>query len=71
LNIGQILNLEYPTIDSSALKLVINVMDRNLMDESRTHLFASIGSFCLSVETTSNKKQREKGIKLIDAMFRQ
>jgi hypothetical protein len=32
------------------------------MDESRTRLLTSIGTFCLFIETVSNKKERGKGI---------
>jgi hypothetical protein len=61
LNIGQILDSKYPTIDSFVIKLVIIVMDGKWMDESRTYLLASIGTFCLFVETISNKKTMQKG----------
>jgi hypothetical protein len=61
LNIGQILDSEYPTINSSAIKSIINVMDGKSMDENRTYLLASIGTFCLFVEMIFNKKTMQKG----------
>jgi hypothetical protein len=45
MNTGQISNLEYLTLDSSIVKLIINVVDGKLIDESRTCFLASIGTF--------------------------
>ncbi len=40
-----------------------------MMDESRTHLLASIGTFCLFGETISNEKECGKGISELISRF--
>jgi hypothetical protein len=49
-NINQILDPVYPIANSYAVELVINVVHGELMDESRTRLLESIGTFCLLIE---------------------
>ncbi len=44
------------------MESLINVVDGESMDESRTFLLASIGIFCLFVETISNEKEHGKSI---------
>jgi hypothetical protein len=53
MNIGQISYLEYPIIDSPSIELVV---DGKLLDKIRTHLFKSIGIFCLFIEIISNEE---------------
>jgi hypothetical protein len=55
--IGQILDPKYLIANSSIVKSVVNVVDRKLMDESRTCFLASISIFCLFIETISNEKK--------------
>jgi len=62
MNIGQIPNLEYIIIDSFIVESIVNVVDGKLMDDNRTYIFTSIGTFCLFVEMVSNTKERKKGI---------
>jgi hypothetical protein len=59
---GQILNLESPIANSYIVKSIVNVVDGELMDESKTHLLASIGIFCLFIESISNEKKHRKNI---------
>ncbi len=61
-NIGQILDLKYSVVDSYVTDTVVNVIDEELVDESRTCLLASIDIFCLFIEMVSNKKERGKSI---------
>jgi hypothetical protein len=58
-NIGQIRNLEYLTIDSFVVE---SVVDGKLMDENKTHLLTSIGTFYFIIETISIEKECEKGL---------
>ncbi len=51
---NQILNPKYPIADFYATKLVVNVVNGELMDESRTCLLASICIFNLFLEIISN-----------------
>jgi hypothetical protein len=60
--IGQIPNLKYLIVDSFVVESVINVVNGKLVDESRTCLFTSIGTFCLFVEIVSNEKQHKKRV---------
>jgi len=57
-NSSQILDLEYLKVNSYIAELVIKFVDVELVDETRTHLLASIGTFCLFVKTISNEKER-------------
>jgi hypothetical protein len=59
-NIGQISDLKYSVVDSYVTDIVVNVIDEELVDESRTCLLASINIFCLFVEMVSNKKNMER-----------
>jgi hypothetical protein len=61
-NTGQISNPEYPVINFSIVKSVVNVIDGKSMDDNRTCLFASISTFCLFVEMVSNEKEHENNI---------
>jgi hypothetical protein len=61
-NIGQNLHPKYPAADSFAIESVINVVDGNLIDESKTCFLASIDTFFFFVETISNEKECRKGI---------
>jgi hypothetical protein len=63
---GQISDPKYPGANSLAVESVI---DGKSLDESATHLFASIGTFCLFIETISNKKERGKGINELMSHF--
>jgi len=58
-NIRQILDPKYLAVDSPTVELVV---DGKLLDESWTHLLASIGNFCLFIEIISNEKECGKGI---------
>ncbi len=58
--IGQILDLKYPVADSYATTSVVNVVNGESMDESRTCLLASICTFYLFIETMSNRKKNTK-----------
>ncbi len=60
--IGQIPHLKYLIVNSSIVELVVIIIDGNLVDESRTRLLTSIGTFSLFVETISNEKQHKKRI---------
>jgi len=53
--------LEYPRVNSYFVELVVNFVNVELVDETRMHLLASIGTFCLFVKTTSNEKEHGNG----------
>jgi hypothetical protein len=57
MNTRQILNLKYPIVNSPSIK---SIVDGKLLDESRIRLLASIGTFCLFIETISNEKKMER-----------
>jgi len=45
------------------------MLDGELLDESRTHLLASISIFCLFIEIISNGKEQEKSISELMSHF--
>ncbi len=45
------------------------MLDGESVDESRTHLLASIGTFCLFIEIVSNGKEQEKSISSLMSRF--
>jgi hypothetical protein len=45
------------------------MLDGESVDESRTHLLASIGTFCLFVKIISNGKEQEKSISELMSHF--
>jgi hypothetical protein len=53
------MNPKYLATKSPIIELVV---DGKLLDETRTHFLASIGTFFLSVKIISNEKECEKGI---------
>jgi len=62
-NTSQNSNPKHVVVDFYVAKLVVNVVDGESMDESGTHLLASIGTFCLFIKIVSNEKKCEKNIK--------
>jgi hypothetical protein len=58
--IGQISDPKYLIVDSFVVESVVNVVNGKLVDESRIRLLASIGIFCLFIETISNEKEHKK-----------
>jgi hypothetical protein len=57
------LNPKYLVVNFYVAKLVVNVVDGESMDESGTHLLASISTFCLFIEIVSNEQKHEKSMK--------
>ncbi len=45
------------------------MLDGELVDESKTHLLASIGTFCVFVKIISNGKEQEKSISELMSRF--
>jgi hypothetical protein len=56
MNIGQVLNLEYPIADFSIIELVVNVIDGKSMDENRTCLLHPLAPFAFSLKWYPMKK---------------
>jgi hypothetical protein len=55
----EITNPKYPIANSPTIELI---MDGKLLDETRTHLFTSIATFCFFVEIISNKKDVKRAL---------
>jgi hypothetical protein len=58
-NYGQNLDLECGGVDSNITESIVNFVVVQLVDETTTRLFTSIGTFCFFVETISNEKKIE------------
>jgi hypothetical protein len=62
------LDLEYLGVNSYVTKSIINVVDGESMDESKTCLLASIGIFYLFIKNNIQQKKMQKNQKT-DATF--
>jgi len=70
-NTSQILNSKYPTVDSSTVELVINVVDGKSMDESKAFsLYPSI-LVAFSLKRYPTKQKHEKGMSELMPTFQQ
>ncbi len=62
MTIGQILHLTYSTTNSFAVESVVNVVDGKSMDDNKTHLLTSIGTFAFSLKWYPMKKNVERAL---------
>jgi hypothetical protein len=62
MTIGQILHMTYSTTDSFAVESVVNVVDGKSMDDNKTHLLTSIGTFAFLLKWYLTKKNVERAL---------